>query len=80
MFGVMNHLNVHLCEDAEEAIQRGHVYPQSEGYKAVEIEKVVVVRKGTVEGNSTVDLVLKDEAGNKFMVMVTGNLLKTIPC
>lgn len=80
MFGLMKHLNVHLCTDAEDAVAKGHVYPQSEGYKAVEITKVVVVREGTVEGNSTVDLVLHDQAGNKYMVMVTGNLLKSIPC
>jgi len=80
MFGLMNSLNIHLCTDAADAVKKGHVYPQSEGYKAVEITKVVVVREGTVEGNSTVDLVLHDQEGNKFMVMITGNLLKSIPC
>ena len=77
-FGMMQHLNVHICENAEDAIQKGHVY--REGVKAVEIDKVVVVRKGTEAGNSTVDLVLKDQEGNTFVVMVTGNLLKSIPC
>ena len=79
-FGVMNNLSVHICADADDAVEKGHSYSQSEGFKAVEIDKVVVVLKGTVEGNSTVDLVLKDQDGNKFVVMVTGNLLKSIPC
>lgn len=79
-FGVMSHLSVHICEDADDAVKKGHIYHRSEGFKVVEIDKVVVVRQGTVEGNSTVDLVLRDEHGNKFVVMVTGNLLKTIPC
>lgn len=79
-FGIMNHLNVHLCEDADDAVEKGHIYSPADGFKAVEIDKVVVVLKGTVEGNSTIDLVLKDQDGNKFVVMVTGNLLKSIPC
>lgn len=77
-FGMMQHLNIHICENAEDAIQKCHVY--REGVKAVEIDKVVVVRKGTEGGNSTVDLVLKDREGNTFVVMLTGNLLKSIPC
>lgn len=77
MFGVMQHLKVVLCKDAEEAQQKGHIY--HEGFTAVEIDTVVVVQQGTESGNPTVDLVLKDAAGNKYVVMVTGNLLKSIP-
>lgn len=79
MFGVIQHLDVVLCKDAQEAIDRGFQYRLPE-YKAVQIEQVVVVQNGTEGGNSTVDLVMKDEAGNKFVVMITGNLLKSIPC
>jgi hypothetical protein len=78
MFGMMQHLEVVVCQNAEEATQKGYVY--HDGIKPVEIEKVVVVREGTQAGNATVDLILKDEQGNKFVVMVTGNLLKSIPC
>lgn len=77
-FGMIQHLNIHICQNAQEAIDKGHIY--REGVKAVEIDKVVVVREGTESGNSTVDLVLKDQQGNTFVVMVTGNLLKSIPC
>ena len=77
-FGIMQHLNLHICEDADDAIAKGHIY--REGIKPIEIDKVVVVRSGTEAGNSTVDLVLKDQEGNTFVVMVTGNLLKSIPC
>lgn len=80
MFGVMNSLKVIICNDADDAVKNGHTYNRDEGYMPVEVEKVVVVRNGTVEGNSTVDLVLVDEKGNKFVVMVTGKLLKSIPC
>lgn len=77
-FGIMQHLNIHICQNGQDAIDKGHIY--HDGVKAVEIDKVVVVREGTEGGNSTVDLVLKDQQGNTFVVMVTGNLLKSIPC
>ena len=79
MFGVMNHLDISVCQDAEEAQARGFIYRQPE-FKAIEIERVVVVRNGTEEGNSTVDLVLVNELGEKFVVMLTGRLIKSIPC
>lgn len=78
MFGVMNHLNIVVCKDAEEATEKGFHY--RDPVKAVEIEKVVVVQQGTVGGNSTVDIILRDKDGNQFVTMVTGNLLKSIPC
>ncbi len=78
VFGVMNTLNVIVCNDTDEAIAKGFVY--KEDHTAVEIETVVVVRKGMESGASSVDLVLKDASGKKFVVMLTGNLLKSIPC
>jgi hypothetical protein len=75
----MQHLDISICADAADAIAKGHVYRAPET-KAITIDKVIVIRSGTEAGNSTVDLLLKDEAGNQFVVMVTGNLLKSIPC
>lgn len=78
-FGVMQHLPVVVCEDANDAIAKGFVYREPK-FTPVEIESVVVVRKGTTGGKSTVDLVLQDASGKKFVVMLTGNLIKSIPC
>ena len=78
MFGVMNQLDIVICKDAAEATEKGFHYMPP--IKAVEIAKVVVVRQGTEEGNSTVDFVLHDKEGNMFVVMITGALLKAIPC
>lgn len=77
-FGCMQHLKVTVCQDADDAIKKGFVYRAP--IKPVEIDNVVVVRNGTEGNNSTVDLLLKDEDGNQFVVMLTGNLLKSIPC
>ena len=78
MFGVMQHLKVSVCKDAMEAIEKGHVYNQGV-HKAVEIEQVVIVQDGTVGRNATVDFVLVDEQGNKYVVAMTANLLKALP-
>lgn len=40
----------------------------------------MVVRNGTTAGNATVDFLLEDDSGQRFVLMVTGNLLKMIPC
>jgi len=78
MFGIMKHLKVTLCKDAYEAIGKGFSY--TSGHKPVEITDVVVVQDGTQAHNATVDFVMQDEQGNKYVVMMTGNLLKSIPC
>lgn len=79
MFGIMNHLDIQVCKDGEQASEMGYNY-SSEEYTAVEILKAVVVREGTESGNSTVDLILHDAHGNKYVCMITGKLLKSIPC
>ena len=78
MFGAQQHLDIIVCKDANDATEKGFVY--HEGYKPVEIDTVVVVQNGTEGGNSTVDLVMHDQQGNKYVIMITGALLKSIPC
>jgi hypothetical protein len=77
MFGIMQHLSVVVCENADDAIQKGYDYKGTD-IKAVQIDKAVVVKNGTQAGDSTVDFLLSDEAGNRYVVLVTGNLLKTL--
>ena len=48
--------------------------------KPIEVKEVVVVRRGTEAGRPTVDFVLEDDSGQRFVFMITGNLLKSIPC
>lgn len=78
MFGIMQQLHVKTFATADEAIANGHVYDRSE-YAPIAIKEVIIVDQGTVGGNPTVDLVLQDEHGNKFVTMVTGRLLKSLP-
>ncbi len=78
MFGIQHHLTIAVCKDADDATEKGYTY--QEGYKPLQIEKAVVVQQGTENGNPTVDLVMQDMQGNKYVVMLTGRLLKSIPC
>ncbi len=78
---IHNHLSIAICEDAADAIAKGFNWRDATpAVKPIEVKQVVVVRKGTQAGNATVDFVLEDETGQRFVFMVTDNLLKTIPC
>ena len=77
MFGVMQHLKVIMCPNPEEAAAGGHTYDKT--FTPLEIDRVVVVQKGTESGGSTVDIVLKDKQGKQYVVFVTGRLMKSIP-
>lgn len=77
---IHNALSIAVCKDAEDATARGFFY-RAPAYQSIEIEKVVVVQNGTQAGNPTVDLVLRDPAtGRKYVAILTGRLLKSIPC
>ena len=76
---IHNSLNITLCKDAADATQQGFHYREPE-YKSMKIERVVVVQDGTQSGKSTVDFILVDPAtGQKYVALVTGALLKSIP-
>lgn len=78
---IHNSLNIEICANAADAIARGFNWNTvTPVVKPVEVKKVIVVRKGTEGGNPTVDFLLEDESGQLFVFMVTGNLLKMIPC
>lgn len=78
------HLNVTICKDADDAIAQGFNYAarpaSAPRILPIEVKKVVVVRDGTEAGASSVDFLLEDDSGQQFVFMVTGNLLKSIPC
>lgn len=76
-----SHLQVSICDDAQDAIAKGFDWKAAQpAVKPIEITQVVVVRNGTQTGKPTVDLVLTDDTGQRFVCMLTGVLLKSIPC
>jgi hypothetical protein len=74
----MQHLSVRICSSFEDAVAQGFVYASPE-FTKLELKQAVVVRGGTVEGNSTVDMICEDENGKKYVFMVTRNLIQSIP-
>lgn len=75
----MQSLIIKMCPDVQQAVAEGHVYTD-DNFTAVKLEHVVVVRDGTIENKPTVDFVMSDDKGNKYVFMITGALLKSIPC
>lgn len=73
------HLPVTICKDADDAIIKGFNWSADRTIKPIEVKQAVVVRDGTQAGNSTVDFLLEDETGQRFVFLISGNLLKTIP-
>ena len=79
--GPQLHLSIAVCDDAADAIDKGFNYAAyGDEYKPIEITKAVVVRNGTESGKPSVDFILTDQAGQKYVVMLTGALIKSIPC
>lgn len=70
-----NSITISICNHINDA---PNYNTDGRGVKGAEIVEAVIVRNGTVEGNDTVDLVFKDQDGNKYVALVTGRILKTV--
>jgi hypothetical protein len=68
-----------IVQNPNEAIEKGYDYntwsPVPIGLK---VEKVVVVHNGMQSGASTVDIIFVDDKGNKYVTLISGNLLKMV--
>lgn len=49
-----------------------------EGVKTGFIKEAVIVKNGTQGGNATIDLIFVDANGQKYVAMITANLLKQV--
>lgn len=45
---------------------------------AVKIDKCIVVKKGMTSGMPSIDLQMTDENGNKYVALMTGNILESM--
>jgi hypothetical protein len=73
----MMHLDVAVCYDAADAIDKGYLYRKPE-YRTAILKKAVVVQHGTIAGNATVDLIFEDSDGQKHVALITAALLRSI--
>lgn len=74
-----NHFKVTIVADAQEAIECGFNWSAQQDVKPIEVEQLVIVRDGTVSNKPTVDFVLKDATGQRYVFMMTGALLSSLP-
>jgi hypothetical protein len=73
--GKVNNLILEIKNSIEEAPDYN---TNGEGFSHATLTKAIVVRRGMVSGNDTIDLQFVDEAGNKFVAMVTARILKAV--
>lgn len=64
-------LTIHVHQSPEEA----PTYDRKE-YSPVNIVSAAIVKKGTVNGNATVDLIIVDDEGNKYLGLLTGDIVE----
>lgn len=70
MSQISYHIDLQFCASPQEAPTYDASSPM------LKITKVIIVEKGTNEGNATVDIQLKDSDGNEYVIFTTGALLE----
>jgi len=70
-----NDIAIKICNSIEEAPD---YKTNGQGYKPATIKGAIIVRNGTEGGNDTVDLQFVDEDGNKYIAMVTAEILNSV--
>lgn len=68
-----NHVTTEVFNSPAEAPK----YERPE-FNYASLEKAIIVKNGTVKGNSTIDLVFIDEKGQKHVAMITAKLIQLI--
>lgn len=76
--GLVHALHVTVCKDVSDATRQGFFY-RPPIYLPIAVKQVVVVQKGMKSGDATVDFVLEDEKGQKYVFMLSAKLLRAIP-
>jgi len=68
---------ISLFETPEQAAEAGFVYREP-NFTGVLLDAIVIVRKGTIGNNATLDLILNDEKGNKYVALVKARELQIV--
>jgi len=70
-----NHIAIQICASPDDA---PNYNTNGEGIKPATLDRAIIVKDGTVGGEPTVDLQFTDEKGNRYIAMITANLLKSV--
>jgi hypothetical protein len=71
----MQALHIEICPNPETAPNYNKDHPE---FKSAYLIKAIIVKNGTVNGNSTVDLQFTDSDGNMFIAMSTATIIKSL--
>lgn len=72
----MQSLNIKIFEDAKDAPNYNDLIANGEKIANAKLTDAYIVKNGTENGHPTIDLIFVDDAGNKYIAMITANLLK----
>ncbi len=67
-----NQLNIRIVDSPKEATNYG------KDFTALTLTSALIVGHGTTSGKPTVDLLLTDEKGNKYVAMATGGIAEML--
>lgn len=74
------HMDVTVCKDADDAVARGFNWSaETSAVKPIALKQVVVVENGTQSGGATLDFLVEDENGQRYVFITTARLLAAIP-
>lgn len=75
--GTQNELRITVCESSSDAVRRGYLY-RPPIHLPLRVNECVIVHGGMESGADTVDFVCEAASGQKFIFMLSGNLIKTL--
>lgn len=73
------HLKVTVCKDVQDAIDKGYDYAARGDFSGIHLKEVVIVHGGMASGLPSVDLILEDNDGNKYVAVTSAAMLKVLP-
>ena len=68
---------MHASVKIFDKIADAPIYLEPE-FVGVDITDFMLVKKGTVSGKTTVDIILKDKNGQKYAALITGDILRAV--
>lgn len=73
----MQKLGIMIFQSPSEAPNYNDLLAKGEKISALTLTDAYIVKNGTEGGKATIDLLLTDDKGNKFVSMITANLLRS---
>lgn len=70
-----NHIAIKVVASPDEA---PNYNTDGQGIKAASLDTAIIVKNGTEGGNATIDLQFTDDKGQRYVAMITANLLKSV--